>query len=130
LGPQGVGTQGFSNTFGDVGGTEIGFCHQLNINILVLDFIHLNYLTYHWNWAARSVRITCIRLFTVANWNVIGNPAVSINSTRPRTWINAFVAQTAFITRAIRIQQTLGSAGAVRIANIIAWADAINRTIL
>lgn len=81
-------------------------CHQFKINLSVLNFSLSSqfHLTYNWNRAARSIRITRIRLFTAAEGYVIGHPTVRINSTRPRAWIDALIAQTVLITRTICVQ--------------------------
>jgi hypothetical protein len=89
---------------------KFDWVNNSKIYLSVFNFIGWQYLTYSWNWTARGIRITRVRLFTAAERNVIGNPTVRFKSTRTCAWINAFVAQTAFIARAIRIQETLGSA--------------------
>ena len=68
--------------------------------------------------------------FAAADGNVVGHATVGIKAASSGTRIDAFVVDAALIPRAVGIKDALRPAGAVRIANVIGRADAINGAVL
>ena len=99
-------------------------------NWLVLLVIIWVILTSGRNRSTRSVWISGVGLFATANGYVIRYTTVCVDTASSGTRIDTLVPWAALIAWAIRVQQTLGSARSVRVANVAARTNAIDSSVL
>ena len=109
FGPQGLGSQGSSATTGSIARYAV---------LVSSDKSSIECLTF-WSQATRWERIPFISLDTSACSDMVDNPALGIDTTKSRTWVNTVQSWACFVGGTIGIDSTFWSACYIWVAEVI-----------
>lgn len=90
----------------------------------LLNFIYILTFWGGWCWTAIRERVSRISSDTGTRGQMVNHLAVGILTTGSRARVLAFIANTCFVRRAVRIKDTLGSTALVRITDIFGQTSA------